>query len=91
MSNNNFIAQIVELAQSLTTDHEKFFVKQQNAAASRLRKGLKAIADVCKAERKNITEVRNGRKAKTVWWHATALFHPMQFADMKTCTCRNDH
>lgn len=62
---NNFIEQIVELANNLTTDFEKFFVKEQNAASSRLRKGLKAIADVCKAERKNITEVRNNRKAKT--------------------------
>jgi len=60
---NNFITQIVELANTLTADYEKFFVKQQNAASSRLRKGLKAIADVCKAERKRITEVRNSRKA----------------------------
>lgn len=64
MENNNFITQIVELANSLTTDFDKFFVKEQNAASSRLRKGLKAIADVCKAERKRITEVRNARKAK---------------------------
>jgi hypothetical protein len=60
---NNFIEQIVGLANALTTDYEKFFVKSQNAASSRLRKGLKAIADVCKAERKRITEVRNTRKA----------------------------
>jgi len=63
MSNNNFIEQIVGLAQGLQADFEKFFDKQQNAASSRLRKGLKAIADVCKAERKNISEVRNARKA----------------------------
>jgi hypothetical protein len=61
---NNFIEQIVELANSLTVDREKFFVKEQNAAASRLRKGLKAIVDICKASRKGITEVRNARKAK---------------------------
>ena len=63
MSNNNFIEQIVGLAQGLQADFEKFFDKQQNAASSRLRKGLKAIADICKAERKNISEVRNSRKA----------------------------
>lgn len=63
MSDTNFITQIQELATSLTADYEKFFVKEQNAASSRLRKGLKAIADVCKAERKRITEVRNARKA----------------------------
>jgi hypothetical protein len=62
--NNNFIEQIVTAAQALSTDYEKFFVKEQNAASSRLRKGLKAIADICKTERKNITEVRNARKAK---------------------------
>lgn len=63
MSNTNFIETITTLAQGLQADYEKFFEKQQNAASSRLRKGLKAIADVCKAERKNITEVRNARKA----------------------------
>jgi hypothetical protein len=60
----NLIETITQLAAALTTDCEKFFVKEQNAASSRLRKGLKAIVDVCKAERKNITEVRNARKAK---------------------------
>jgi len=59
----SFIEQIVENANSLSADYEKFFVKEQNAASSRLRKGLKAIADICKAERKRITEVRNSRKA----------------------------
>jgi len=63
MSNTNFIETITNLAQGLQTDYEKFFEKQQNAASSRLRKGLKAIADVCKAERKSITETRNARKA----------------------------
>jgi len=60
----NFITNIVDLANQLTTDYDKFFVKQQNAASSRLRKGLKTIADVCKVERKNITEIRNSRKQK---------------------------
>lgn len=63
MSEQNFILTIQELATNLNADYEKFFVKEQNAAASRLRKGLKAIADVCKTERKRITEVRNARKA----------------------------
>ena len=61
--NTNFIEQIVGLAQGLQADFEKFFDKKQNAASSRLRKGLKSIADICKAERKNISEVRNSRKA----------------------------
>jgi hypothetical protein len=61
---NNFIEQIVNSAQTLQTDFEKFFDKKQNAASSRLRKGLKAIADICKAERKKISEVRNSRKIK---------------------------
>jgi len=61
--NTNFIEQIVGLAQSLQADYEKFFEKGQNAASSRLRKGLKGIADICKAERKRISEVRNSRKA----------------------------
>lgn len=61
---NNFIEQIVTAANALTGDFEKFFVKGQNAASSRLRKGLKVVADICKAERKKISEVRNSRKAK---------------------------
>ncbi len=61
--NNNFIEQIVGLTQGLQADYDKFFEKSQNAASSRLRKGLKAVADVCKAERKRISEVRNARKA----------------------------
>ena len=64
MENNNFIEQIVGLANGLTEDYDKFFVREQNAASSRLRKGLKAIADICKTERKRISEVRNARKAK---------------------------
>jgi len=63
MSTTNFINDIVALAQGLQADYEKFFEKEQNAASSRLRKGLKSIADICKAERKRISEVRNSRKA----------------------------
>lgn len=59
-----FIEQIVETANALAEDYEKFFVKETNAAGARLRKGLKAIADICKAERKKIVEVRNSRKSK---------------------------
>jgi hypothetical protein len=56
------IAQIAQLA--LQDDAVKFYDKETNAAGGRLRKHLKAIADIVRAEKKNILEVRNGRSKK---------------------------
>ncbi len=39
-------------------------LKEVNAAGGRLRKGLKQIADILRAEKKNILEVRSGRLKK---------------------------
>jgi hypothetical protein len=48
----------------LTEDINKFYDKEVNAAGGRLRKGLKQVADILRAEKKNILEVRNSRLKK---------------------------
>jgi len=48
----------------LQEDINKFYDKEVNAAGGRLRKGLKQIADILRAEKKNILEVRSGRLKK---------------------------
>lgn len=48
----------------LQEDIDKFYGKEVNAAGGRLRKGMKQIADILRAEKKNVLEVRNGRLKK---------------------------
>jgi hypothetical protein len=48
----------------LSEDINKFYNKEVNAAGGRLRKGMKQIADILRAEKKNVLEVRNGRLKK---------------------------
>ena len=48
----------------LQEDINKFYDKEVNAAGGRLRKGLKQIADILRAEKKNVLEVCNGRLKK---------------------------
>jgi hypothetical protein len=55
---------IKSIVDGLSEDINKFYAKEVNAAGGRLRKGLKQIADVIRAEKKNILEVRNGRLKK---------------------------
>ena len=43
-------------------DFEKFFDKENNAAGTRVRKHLQALAVLCKAVRKDVTEVKTARK-----------------------------
>ena len=54
---------LVELVHDLRGDYEKFFEKDNNAAGTRIRKGLQEIIAACKAERARVTETRNSRKA----------------------------
>lgn len=49
------------IVDGLQEDINKFYDKEVNAAGGRLRKGLKQIAEIIRAEKKNILEVRNGR------------------------------
>lgn len=55
---------IKAVCDGLAEDIDKFYDKETNAAGGRLRKGLKEIADIVRAEKKNILEVRNGRSKK---------------------------
>lgn len=48
----------------LQEDINKFYDKEVNAAGGRLRKGLKQIGEILRAEKKNILEVRSGRLKK---------------------------
>lgn len=52
------------VVEGLEEDINKFYDKEVNAAGGRLRKGLKQISDIIRAEKKNILEVRNGRLKK---------------------------
>lgn len=57
-------ASIKLIIDGLDEDIEKFYSKEVNAAGGRLRKGMKQIADILRAEKKNVLEVRNGRLKK---------------------------
>jgi hypothetical protein len=54
---------LVEALESIKTDAEKFYVKENAAAGKRLRAGLKVVADAAKGLRKHVSEVKNERKA----------------------------
>lgn len=57
MENNwTKIQAVYEAAQE---DASKFFDKKNKAAGTRLRKAYKEISDLCKAGRKEVTEIKN--------------------------------
>lgn len=57
-------ASIKLVVEGLEEDINKFYDKEVNAAGGRLRKGLKQISDIIRAEKKNILEVRSARLKK---------------------------
>lgn len=54
--------EIVALIETIKADAEKFFIKENNAAGTRLRKGLKSVGDAVKGLRKHVSETRETRK-----------------------------
>ena len=60
MKNWNTIQEIYDAAQA---DAEKFHDKSNNAAGTRLRKAYKEISDLCKAGRKEVSELKSSAKA----------------------------
>lgn len=52
------------VVEGLQEDINKFYDKEVNAAGGRLRKGLKQIDDILRAEKKNILQVRSSRLKK---------------------------
>ena len=63
MATNRYqdFAKIVE---AMETDFEKFYDKEVGAAGTRVRKHLQELAALCKEVRKEVTEVKNQRKAQ---------------------------
>lgn len=63
MATNRYqdFAKIVE---AMETDFEKFYDKEVGAAGTRVRKHLQELAALCKDVRKEVTEVKNQRKAQ---------------------------
>lgn len=63
MATNRYqdFAKIVE---AMETDFEKFYDKEVGAAGTRVRKHLQELAGLCKDVRKEVTEVKNQRKAQ---------------------------
>ena len=53
---------LIELVETIKIDAAKFYDKENNAAGTRLRKGLKEIADMAKGLRKDVSAVREERK-----------------------------
>ncbi len=52
------------IVDGLQEDINKFYDKEVNAAGGRLRKGMKQIADILRAEKKNVLDVRTARLKK---------------------------
>lgn len=61
MAENKF-NEFKELLESLEGDFAKFYEKGVGTAGTRVRKGLQALAVLCKETRKDITEVKTARK-----------------------------
>lgn len=55
---NNF----ENILNEMKDDFEKFFDKENNAAGTRVRKHLQALATLCKEGRKSVTEIKAARK-----------------------------
>jgi DNA-binding sugar fermentation-stimulating protein len=59
MNNLNEFEKIVS---DMKDDFEKFFDKENNAAGTRVRKHLQALATLCKEGRKSVTDIKTARK-----------------------------
>lgn len=54
--------QLQEILDSMKSDSEKFYAKEQNAAGTRLRKSLNDLKKAASEIRKEIQEMRTSRK-----------------------------
>lgn len=61
MSNNRY-PEFQAILESVSTDFEKFYVKGNSSAGTRVRKALLELAALCKEVRKDVTEIKNSRK-----------------------------
>lgn len=60
----NQFEDLVQAVKNLETDFEKFYIKGQAAAGTRLRKGLSDLRKQAQEMRKNIQEIKAQRKAE---------------------------
>jgi hypothetical protein len=54
--------QLVQFVQSLEGDFQKFYVKVQAAAGTRVRKGLSDLRKLCQEVRNDVQDVKAARK-----------------------------
>lgn len=47
---------------SLEEDFTKFYIKKNNSAGTRIRKGLQELKTLAQQKRKEVTEIKNSRK-----------------------------
>lgn len=59
----NRYQELKDLVDGLAGDFEKFYDKGNSAAGTRIRKQLQAVGAFAKEVRKDVTEVKNARKA----------------------------
>ncbi|MDP2364005.1 MAG: histone H1, partial [Ignavibacteria bacterium] len=50
--------QLVQFVQSLEVDFQKFYVKEQAAAGTRVRKGLSDLRKLCQEVRNDVQDVK---------------------------------
>ena len=62
MSTNKY-EEFTKIVEAMESDFEKFYDKEVGAAGTRVRKHLQELAALCKDVRKDVTEVKNARKA----------------------------
>ena len=62
MSTNKY-EEFTKIVEAMEGDFEKFYDKEVGAAGTRVRKHLQELATLCKDVRKDVTEVKNARKA----------------------------
>ncbi len=63
MATNKY-QEFAKIVEAMETDFEKFYDKEVGAAGTRVRKHLQELAALCKDVRKDVTEVKNQRKAQ---------------------------
>jgi hypothetical protein len=56
--------QLVQFVQSLEGDFQKFYVKEQAAAGTRVRKGLSELRKLCQEVRNDVQVVKAERKGQ---------------------------
>ncbi len=60
----NKYEELTQAVRNLEADFEKFYIKEQAAAGTRLRKGLSELRKLAQDVRKDIQEVKVRRKAE---------------------------